>query len=285
MRNLMKIKLLLIGLIPVTAMGLGIKFIERDDVRSVAYRFESLEAGTPNPAYQLAGQVSGVGWYPGQVVSVTALTPEWIIMARHTKPYGARSTVRFATDEGQIIDRAVDLESVVSPPQMSWKEPHPTGTISIHSKEPDIALAKLKEPLPTGIKPLKIGEPVKVGDTHHIYGFSKYGGLNFMSWTNNVWRLMAGSTSYINDPSYGATMQTGDSGSPTLDQAGRIVGVHWSAGSDVNLTDPQILAWIESIIGMQAEPGGTAEPTEPTEPKDIIVKIKPGQKVIVEVEP
>lgn len=78
-------------------------------------------------------------------------------------------------------------------------------------------------------------------------------------------------------------MQTGDSGSPTLDQAGRIVGVHWSAGSDVNLTDPQILAWIESVIGKQSEviTEPIVEPVE--EPEDIIVKAKPGQRVIVEI--
>ncbi|MCA9458370.1 MAG: trypsin-like peptidase domain-containing protein [Nitrospira sp.] len=275
----MKTKILLLGLLPITSMGLGIKFIERDDVRALAYRFESLQQGTPNTGYQLAGKVSGVGWYPGQVLSVTALTPEWIIMARHTKPYGARSTVRFATDDGQIIDRAVDVESVVFPPLMRWSVTNAAGFVSVHSKEPDIALARLKEPLPSSIRPLQIGDAVDLGDVHHIYGFGRYGGLNFGSSTNTVWRLQAGNAEYINDFSYGAVMQTGDSGSPTLDQAGNIVGIHWSAGADVNLTDPQILAWIESIVGRQVEPD---EPIDEPAPEDIIVKVRPGQRVIVE---
>lgn len=267
---------ILLGFLPVIATGLGIKFIERQEVRDLAYRFESLEKGTPNPKYQLAGKVSGVGWYPGQVLSVTALTPEWIITARHTQPGRGRDTVRFATDDGKVLDRAVDVTSVVFPPQMRWNVTNRTDFVSIHSKEPDIALARLKEPLPKEIRPLKIGHPVSLGQTNHVYGFLKYGGDNFGSWTNTVWRLQAGNIEIINDYSSGAVIVTGDSGSPTLDQEGNIVGVHWSQAADVNLTDPQILKWIESIIGKQAEPSG------PSDPEDIIVKVKPGQRVIVE---
>lgn len=266
----------LLGLLPITAMGLGIKFIERDDIRALAYRFESLEQGTPNPSYQLAGQVSGIGWYPGQVLSVTALTPEWIIMARHTQPGRGRDTVRFATDQGQIIDRAVDLSSVAFPPLMRWSVTNRTDFVSIHSKEPDIALARLKEALPKEIRPLEIGSPVVLGQTNHVYGFFRYSGNNFGSWTNTVWRLQAGNIEIVNDFSYGAVMQTGDSGSPTLDQEGNIIGIHWSAGADVNLTDPQILKWIESVIGERKEP------SEPSGPEDIVVRVKPGQRVIVE---
>lgn len=271
-----KTKLLLLGLLPITAMGLGIKFTERQEVRDLAYRFESLEQGTPNPKYQLAGKVSGIGWYPGQVLSVTALTPEWIIMAKHTRPVGSRTTVRFATDDGKIIDRAVDVDSVMFPSLMRWSVTNQTGFVSVHSREPDIALARLKEPLPTGIKPLKIGKSVVLGQTNHIYGFFRYGGDNFGSWTNTVWRLQAGNIETINDFSKGAVMQTGDSGSPTLDQDGNIVGIHWSAGSDVNLTDPQILGWVKSVINKQTEP------SEPSKPEDIVIKVKPGQRVIVE---
>lgn len=283
----MKIKLILLGILPITAMGLGIKWIERDDIRDLAYRFESLDRGMPNPKYQLAGQVSGIGWYPGQVLSVTALTPEWIIMARHTRPTTTRDTVRFATDKGQVIDRAVDVASVVFPPLMRWSFTNQTGFVGVDSLYPDIALAKLKEPLPSEIKPLKIGRPVTLGQTSYIYGFVRFGGDNFGSWTNTIQNVQAGSVEYINNIMLGsATIQTGDSGSPTMDQEGNIVGVHWSAATDVNLTDPQILEWVESVIGKQTE---TVEPvkepiTEPT--KDIVVKIpkpKPGQRIILEV--
>lgn len=92
-----------------------------------------------------------------------------------------------------------------------------------------------------------------------------------------------------------ACLESGESGGPSfVDVRGDrrfLYGVHrggggdkggrWIAGVDVWLGHPQVHDWIMSVIGV-----GQDLPVDPNTPepiKDIVVQVRPGQRVIVEV--
>lgn len=201
----------------------------------------------------------------------------WFVTAHHTRP---RRGNQFMDYLGNRYSTVLDLSSdqwPAPPLVQKWQVPHPTGQTATIKEPLDFCVFRLRGSF-THLPTYPIIEGLKIGDEILVYGAINRG---FKSWgiaKNTVHDIGFSRFSFLQ--SSGAYTASGDSGGPTFvmrDGVLHVAGVHKGAGSDINLSDKAVKGVMASAMG---EPLPTPEPE--SEPEDIIVKIKPGQRVIVE---